>query len=219
MKELLKYFWRCIKSISLKKKNVKVSPKARFNELTIFEGNNVVHSKAIVCNSYIGRNTYVGPNSHLENCRIGGFCSISSNVKVVAATHPTSVFVSSCPSFYSTINQNGQTFVCKNKFDERLSVDGLDAIIGNDVWIGSDAVIKGGIRIGHGAIVAMNSVVTKDVPPYAIVGGIPAQIIKYRFSPDQINRLLEINWWDKSDDWLHSHAEEFEDINLFLKNN
>lgn len=130
--------------------------------------------------------------------------------------HPSSVFVSSCPSFYSTFKQNGQTFVRKNKFEERLSIDGYDAIIGNDVWIGSDVVIKGGVRIGDGAIVAMSSVVTKDVPPYAIVGGSPAHIIRLRFTPEQIKRLIEFKWWDKPDEWLYAHADEFENIEVFL---
>lgn len=218
MNEILKFIWRCYKSVCLRKKNAHVTPLARFNRQTVFEGNNVVYERAIIANSSIGRNTYIGPNSHLENCQIGRFCSISSNVKVVAATHPSTIFVSSCPSFYSTFKQNGQSFVNKNKFDERLSVDGCDAIIGNDVWIGSDAVIKGGVRIGTGAIVAMNSVVTKDVPPYAIVGGTPAHIIKYRFTSEQIDRLLSLKWWDKPDDWLQCHADYFENIDLFLDN-
>ncbi|MDL4470788.1 CatB-related O-acetyltransferase [Citrobacter braakii] len=68
--------------------------------------------------------------------------------------------------------------------------------IGNDVWIGNDVVLKGGISIGDGAVVAANSVVTKDVPPYAIVAGVPAKIIKYRFESDIIEQLLKIKWWN-----------------------
>lgn len=179
----------------------------------------MVCAKSIVGDSYIGRNTYIGSNSYLVNCCIGKFCSISSNVNVISATHPSSVFVSSCPSFYSSQKQNGQTFVNKDNFKEQLSVDGYSAIIGNDVWIGTNSTIRGGVTIGDGAIVAMGSVVTKDVPPYAIVGGVPAHIIKYRFTPEQINQLNDIQWWNKSDDWLQAHASEFEDIDCFLSRN
>lgn len=71
-----------------------------------------------------------------------------------------------------------------------------DTRIGNDVWIGSQATIMMGVTVGDGAIIATNSTVTKDVPPYAIVGGNPAQVLRMRFSPEEIARLLEIRWWD-----------------------
>lgn len=76
------------------------------------------------------------------------------------------------------------------EFEEYAHID-----IGNDVWIGARAIIMDGIKIGHGAVVAANAVVTKDIPPYAIVGGIPAKIIKYRFEPDKIERLIQSEWW------------------------
>ena len=192
-------------------------PKARFNQRTVFEGNNVVYHGAMVGDSFIGRNTYIGSGSIMQNCHIGRFCSIASDVKVIAHNHPSSVFVSTSPSFFSTKMQNRQTFVKKDKFDEFLRINGYSLIVGNDVWIGSNALIKGGITIGDGAIIAMGAVVTKDVPPYAIVGGTPAKIIKYRFSPEQIDRLLEIKWWDKPEKWVVSHADDFEDIERFLK--
>ena len=68
--------------------------------------------------------------------------------------------------------------------------------IGNDVWIGRNAVIKDGVTVGDGAIIGTSAVVTKDVPPYAIVVGVPARIIRYRFSPEIIEALLELRWWD-----------------------
>lgn len=216
---LLKYIWRLIKRITLRKINVKVLPDVSFNNKTFFEGNNVINSGSKVGDAKIGRNTYIGNNSDLINCCIGRFCSISSNVCVVAPTHPSSVFVSTCPSFFSTLKQNGQTFVNENKYDEILKIKGYNAIIGNDVWIGSNVTIKGGIVIGDGAIVAMGAVVTKDVPPYSIVGGIPAKVIKYRFSEKQIAQLKKIAWWNNCDTWFQSHIEEFENIDVFLERN
>ena len=204
-------------SLKLKKKNVRVSPRAHFDQKTFCEGNNVIAKNAVVSRAYIGRNTYINPDSDLTNCKIGRFCSIGPGISVIADSHPSSVFVSTSPSFFSTNRQNGQTFVTKNKFEERLSVDGYDIVIGNDVWVGTKAMIKGGITIGDGAIVAMGAVVTKDVPPYAIVGGVPAKIIKFRFTEEQIAKLLDIQWWNQSDEWLRSHVDEFESIDEFIK--
>lgn len=89
-------------------------------------------------------------------------------------------------------------------------------IIGNDVWIGHGATIMGGVTIRDGAIVAANATVTRDVPPYAIVGGLPAKVLSYRFSEAQINALLKIKWWDWPAEKIHDHASEFLDIDSFI---
>lgn len=163
--KVTKFVWRIIASINLRRKSVFISPYALFNPQTVFEGHNKIMKGAAVSNAYVGRNTYIRENSKLINCKIGKFCSIASEVKVVALSHPSSIFVSTCPSFFSTLKQNGQSFVDNNLYNEHLTIDGYDAIIGNDVWIGTNAVIKGGIKIGDGAIVAMGAVVTKNTPP------------------------------------------------------
>jgi acetyltransferase-like isoleucine patch superfamily enzyme len=94
-----------------------------------------------------------------------------------------------------------------------------DVIIGNDVWIGMDVFILSGVKIGDGAVVGAKSVVTKDVPPYAIVGGNPAKIIRYRFPKETIDKLLTIAWWDWSDERIKSNINLLlsDDIDEFIK--
>lgn len=91
-----------------------------------------------------------------------------------------------------------------------------EVIIGNDVWIGQSVLIKPGVVIGDGAIIGAGAVVTKNVAPYAIVVGVPAQIIKYRFSDEQIKKLLNIKWWDKDKEWIEEKAYLFSDVDAFL---
>ncbi|WP_413490758.1 Vat family streptogramin A O-acetyltransferase [Shewanella baltica] len=122
---------------------------------------------------------------------IGKFCAIAKDVKFImnGANHQVSGF--STYPFY--IFGNGWEKVMPNPAD--LPHKG-DTCIGNDVWIGYNATIMPGVKIGHGAIVASQSVVTKDVPPYAVVGGNPATVIKLRFEQDVIDELVAIAWWD-----------------------
>lgn len=219
MKEIIKFIWRWVQSLMMRRKNITISPLARFNKNTVIEGNNVIQRGVMIGNSFVGRNTYISANSELINCKIGRFCSIATNVKIADGTHPSAVFVSTCPSFFSTRKQNGQSLVKEDKYPELLQVGNRSAIIGNDVWIGTNVIIKGGVTIGDGAIIAMGSVVTKDVPAYAIVAGVPARIIRYRFTDEQISSLLNIQWWNKNGEWLKTHIDDFSDIEVFLRNN
>ena len=85
------------------------------------------------------------------------------------------------------------------------------------MWIGANVTILDGITIGDGAISGAGSVVTRDVPPYAIVGGTPARIIRFRFTDEEIRFLLKFRWWDKDQTWIRENGELFEDIKLFMK--
>ncbi|MFI3255964.1 MAG: CatB-related O-acetyltransferase [Psittacicella sp.] len=125
--------------------------------------------------------------------KVGRYCSISENITVIGHSHPINRFTTS-PISYDPIMINKS----KIKLIKQKSYNYYQApiLIENDVWIGSDVILKPGITISNGAIIAAGSLVTKDVPPYAIVGGNPAKLIRYRFEESIIKKLLEIKWWE-----------------------
>ena len=172
-----------------------------------FEQYNTIGDYCSITDSKLGKFTYVANNTEINKTDIGRFCSIGPHVMIGLGMHPTRTFVSTHPAFYSTLKQSQLTFVKKNKFDEYSRI-----VIGNDVWIGARAIITDGVQIGDGAIVAANSVVTKNVPPYAIVAGAPAVVKRYRFSNEQINKLQSFQWWNMENDKIQSIANKFDNI-------
>ncbi|WP_086555500.1 CatB-related O-acetyltransferase [Acetobacter sp. DmW_043] len=166
-------------------------------------------------NMEIGDHTYGipdiidGPHGEIV---IGKFCSIAVGVSIVAANHNIN-YVSTYP-FKTIWNPQWR------------SLDGISdhtskgkTIIGNDVWIGKSAFIMNGVNIGDGVVIGAGSIVTKDVPPYAVVAGNPAKILKFRFEQHIIDKLLKISWWnwedEKIDDFLHLIMSE--DVNTFIQ--
>lgn len=138
-----------------------------------FEGKNFLGHAVVCLNVSLGLCSYVAANCFLKNTVVGRYSSIGENVITISGTHPTD-FVSTHPAFYSTLNPSGITYCKEQLFDEFNYIDSSKKIavsIGNDVWIGSYVKILEGVCIGDGAIIAAGAVVTKDVPPYAIVGG------------------------------------------------
>lgn len=189
---------------------VKISEGAIIADSTTFEGANKVYGKAFV-KAEVGYGTYIQENSNIRG-KVGRFCSIGVDVKTVCWTHPyKEPFVSTSPMFFSLLKQTGTTFATEQTFEEMVE----PPVIGNDVWIGNGAFIVGKVHISDGAVVLAHAVVTKDVPPYAIVGGVPAKIIGYRFTPETIDQLLEIKWWNKPIEWLKENWRLLNDMNKF----
>lgn len=165
----------------------------------------VLFENAVIAGSDIGDHTFVQKNSVINDAQIGRFCSIANNVTVGLGQHPTD-FVSTHPAFYSNIQPIAKTFSRENSFNPFLQ-----SVLGHDVWIGQNALIMDGVNIGTGAIVAAGAVVVRDIPDYAIVAGVPAKIIKYRFDEDLRQKLIQTKWWDKQEDWLQKNYSLFSD--------
>ena len=198
-------------------KNVDLHLLAMVNGNSTFEGKNRIGKFSRVYDCYLGMGTYVASCSRLYKMKIGKFCSIGEEVKCITGTHPVEKLISTHPCFYSDSTAFGKKF-CKNIFKEYKEVsDGYLYEVGNDVWIGSRVSILQGIKIGDGAIIAAGAVVTKDVEPYSIVGGVPAKVIKKRFSDEEIDNLCKIKWWDFDELTLEKAAGKMKNISTFIK--
>ncbi|MGL6063962.1 MAG: CatB-related O-acetyltransferase [Fusobacteriaceae bacterium] len=196
-------------------KNVKL----RKNE---FESNNIINANVDFENSSLGVGSSIGENSILPHVKIGRFCSIGPGTNIALGKHPTSKFVSTHLFCYSKYLKNIELdFVEEEMFDSKITVKDSKYYveIGNDVWIGKNVCILSAMKIGDGAIIAAGAVVTKDVEPYTIVGGVPARVIRKRFQDDEIEFLLNFKWWNKPLEWIEKNVNDFFDIKEFIKAN
>ena len=180
---------------------------------SILEEQVSIYPESNIVNACIGKFTYIADNSYLNLVDIGKFCSLGSELICGRGDHPTN-FASTHPVFYSTRNACRSSFSKENLFEERRKI-----VIGNDVWIGIRVFIKDGVKIGNGSIVAAGAVVTKDVPDYAIVGGVPAKVIRFRFSPQTIEKLQVMKWWNFNEDKLREAQSLIaqKDIQMFIR--
>ena len=138
---------------------------------------------------------------------MGAFCSIASNCRIYLGGNHHIERVTTFPFGHRELDVFDQIK------GDGTSTNG-DVVIGNDVWIGNDVTIMSGVSIGDGAVVAANSHVVKAVPPYALVGGNPARLIRRRFSEDQIERLLQVRWWEWPDERINGRLRLLCDANV-----
>jgi len=157
----------------------------------------------------VGRYSYMGKNTSAANARIGAFCSIASYCAIGGGAHPLDM-ISTSPVFCEGRNVFGRHF-------GNISVEiNKPVVIGNDVWIGEGVFIADGLTIGDGAVIGAHSVVTHDVPTYAVVAGAPARILRFRFSEEEIKKLLDIKWWDWPEEKLALRGNQFVSLDKLL---
>lgn len=154
-----------------------------------------VEPGSLVVDTLMDRHSFCGYDCTILHAKIGSFCSIANGVIIGGARHPME-YVSTSPVFLSHKDS------VKAKFARHPYRFVRQTTIGCDVWIGDRAMIKMGVTVGHGAVVGMGAVVTKDVAPYSIVVGNPARHIRYRFEPELIGELLALEWWNFDDEKL-----------------
>ncbi len=190
----------------------KILKKARLTSIRFSEihPTSKVEAGTAFYHSIMARYSFCGYDCEVYKASIGSFTSIANQVVIGGARHPME-WVGMSPVFYK-----GRDSVRK-KFSEYSLPHLADTNIGSDVWIGHSAIVLTGVSIGNGAVVGAGAVVTKDVPPYAIVAGNPARIIKYRFSEELIVRLEKTKWWSLDDEIIKKISDEIRDPEIFLK--
>lgn len=197
----IKYYWakilKKIKGAAILNSEIHKSSKVE-------SGSNVVNSK-------MDKHTFCGYNCVIVNCNIGAFTSIANGVIIGGGMHPID-WVGMSPVFYE-----GRDSV-KAKYSEYQREAVKVTTVGHDVWIGQNSLIKQGVTIGTGAVIGMGSIVTKDVPPYAIVAGNPAKLIRYRFTEEIVSKLIASRWWLLDENDLKRYAKDITHPEKFLKN-
>lgn len=208
LKRIYSYLYWKIKNKQNKQRvfNYMISPNSNIGKKVM------IRDKTEIANISIGDYSYIsGPRSFVRNAEIGKFCSIARDVVIGVEGHNYN-WLTTSPIITSTWYE----FINENHIDEPRKGQ---VIIKNDVWIGLNAIIFPGITIGDGAVIAAGAIVTKDVEPYSIVGGNPAKHIKYRFSKEIIEKLLDIKWWDWKDTKIKDNIALFYDVETFVRSN
>ena len=189
--------------------NVKIIDSYVGDSATIGDNSNLLKSRVdrhasvnrncVMDRSELGFGSYINQNTILKNVIVGRFCCISWNVCLYGGSSHNC----SSPSMYTSYHWKS---IFGNS--EETGIQDKDkTIVGNDVWIGNGAIVVNAVKIGDGAVIGAGAVVTKDVPPYAVVAGVPAKILYKRFPEDVIERLLKIKWWNWPDDIISANEK------------
>ncbi|MGE9291393.1 MAG: CatB-related O-acetyltransferase [Puniceicoccales bacterium] len=164
---------------------------AKIDGSSLIPKNTSILPHSIINKCIIGDYSYIGENCIIQNTTFGNYCSVANNVIIGPGQHPIQHF-STSPVFYRKNNPTGKfADTGLSNFEEFKPIQ-----IGHDTWIGCNVVIMDGITIGNGAIIAAGSIVTKSVPDFSIVGGVPAKIIKSRFTEEKVSQLNSSQWWN-----------------------
>lgn len=166
----------------------------------------------IIRDTTFGDFSYAETGVRITQATIGNFTSIGPGVTIGLAGHPLDKYASTHPAFYLHQPQLGYDLV-----ESDLRSDYQGTIIGSDVWIGANALVKDGITIGDGAIIGAGAMVTKNVEPYTIVAGVPAKPLRKRFDDETIDALLALRWWARGEAWIREHREEMVDVSKLIQ--
>jgi len=189
-----------------------IEPTVKLREATIGRCCEVLGDTAIE-HTELGDYSYLGPGCMVADAEIGRFCAIAAQVRIGAPNHPldrpSQHRFTYCPEYYTADAQRDHTFFRRRRADR--------VVIGNDVWIGHAVIVMPGVKVGDGAVLAAGAVVTRDVAPYTIVGGVPAKQIRERFNRAIAAQLSAIAWWDWPAETIFQRLPEFQsgDVEAF----
>jgi acetyltransferase-like isoleucine patch superfamily enzyme len=160
--------------------------------------------------SSIDRYSYIGRNNFIVDTKIGSFCSIAPGCNIGGTGHQMN-WVSTSSVFHKWEN------ILKKNFSRHEYNIFSETVIGNDVWIATNAMIKAGVKISDGSVIGMGAVITKDVGPYEIWAGNPAKMIRKRFDDETIEKLLKTQWWNWDNNLIEQKAQYFNNVEKFLE--
>lgn len=188
------FFWR----LRCNKKGVRIASGVLLSRVACGTFVNISHD-AELTDVELGKRTSVGRYTKIREASIGSYCSISWDVTIGAVSHPMDRISSHAFSYRSQFGI----------VERDESLDGARVTVGNDVWIGCGVIVMPGITISNGAVIGAGSVVTKDVEPYAVVSGVPARLMRYRFDEETVGVLESLCWWEWDDAKLRSNISLF----------